>query len=32
MGDARRGIPLALVDAVMSDPEQRLVDEAGNGR
>ena len=29
---ARRGIPLALVEAVMEHPEQRLVDESGTGR
>src|ERR1017187_4385346 len=28
----RRGIPLALVQAVMDHPEQRLVDESGTGR
>jgi hypothetical protein len=27
----RRSIPLALVQAVMDHPEQRLVDESGNG-
>ena len=29
---ARRGIPLALVQAVMDDPEQRVVDESCTGR
>jgi hypothetical protein len=29
---SRRGIPLALVQAVMDHPEQRLVDEACKGR
>jgi hypothetical protein len=29
---ARRGIPLALVQAVMEHPEQRLVDESRTGR
>jgi hypothetical protein len=28
----RRGIPLALVQAVMDHPEQRLVDESCKGR
>jgi hypothetical protein len=28
----RRGIPLALVQAVMDHPEQRLVDESRTGR
>ena len=28
----RRGIPLALVQAMMDHPEQRLVDESGTGR
>jgi hypothetical protein len=28
----RRGIPLALVQAVMEQPEQRVVDESGTGR
>ncbi|MFN0106741.1 MAG: DUF4258 domain-containing protein [Bryobacteraceae bacterium] len=28
----RRDIPLTLVQAVMDHPEQRLVDESGNGR
>jgi hypothetical protein len=28
----RRGIPLALVQAVMDQPEQRLVDDSGTGR
>ena len=28
----RRGIPLALVQAVMDHPEQRFVDESGTGR
>jgi hypothetical protein len=28
----RRGIPLALVQAVMNHPEQRLVDESRKGR
>jgi hypothetical protein len=29
---ARRGIPLALVQAVMDHPEQRVVDESQAGR
>jgi len=29
---ARRGIPLALVQAVMKHPEQRLIDESRAGR
>jgi SH3-like domain-containing protein len=29
---ARRGIPLALVQAVMDHPERRLADESGTGR
>ena len=29
---SRRGIPLALVQAVMNRPEQRLVDESCKGR
>jgi len=29
---SRRGIPLAVVQAVMEHPEQRLVDDAGEGR
>ena len=29
---ARRGIPLALVQAVMGNPEQRVVDESRPGR
>jgi hypothetical protein len=29
---ARRGIPLALVQAVMEHPEQRLVDESNTNR
>lgn len=29
---ARRGIPLALVQAVMERPEQRLIDESQAGR
>jgi hypothetical protein len=29
---ARRGIPLALVQAAMDHPEQRLVDESSPGR
>ena len=29
---ARRGIPLALVEAVVEHPEQRLVDESHPGR
>jgi hypothetical protein len=28
----RRGIPLALVQAVMEHPEQRLIDESCTGR
>ena len=28
----RRGIPLALVQAVMDQPEQRLSDDSGTGR